>query len=48
MGKTQKAMAAKLATTGKTAGAELNDTQLDQAVGGIIAVLKPVALLPAV
>jgi len=51
MAKSKKANAApnKLAKPGKTAAAELTETQLDQASGGLIALLnKPVKLLPAV
>ena len=49
MGKSKKAKAGnKIAKLGKAPGVELNETQLDQAAGGIIAVLKPVQLIPAV
>jgi hypothetical protein len=48
MGKTRKAKTAKIAKLDKSAGAQLNETQLDQAAGGIIAVLKPGGLVPAV
>ena len=33
---------------GKTAGVELNETQLDQAAGGLIGLLRKDKLLPAV
>jgi hypothetical protein len=51
MGKSQKAKTGqnKIAKPGKTAGVELNETQLDQASGGLIALLSPKpGLLPAV
>jgi hypothetical protein len=50
MGKPQKAKTGqkKIAKLGKASGVELNETQLDQAAGGLIGLLKPGGLVPAV